>query len=150
MTRHAAPGADAAPGPDGDGGFVDDRLVVDPSRTVGALTALRASRCRTCHRTEFPALGGCPADDGPVDEVALGPDAVLVGFTEVLHPPPGAQVEVPYTLAVARFADHDLDVLGLLEDHAPVDQLAVGARLHVVAVPFGGGRTYGYRLAPGA
>ena len=125
--------------------FVRDDLVWDATTPIGSSVALRGSLCRSCGRVEFPALAACPACDGEIDHVPLGPDAVLSGFTEVLHPPPGALVDVPYTLAVAAFAEN-LSVLGLLDHHVPVAELEIGAPLEVCVVAFGGGATYGYRL----
>ena len=94
----ATPAADRAPD-----GFVKPDLVGQPDADTGARLTLRGSRCTSCGRVEFPALTDCPADGDAVEYIELGPDAVLQGFTEVLHPPPGAEVDVPYTLAVAAF-----------------------------------------------
>lgn len=49
----------------------------------------------------------------------------------MLHPPPGAQVEVPYTVAIAAFEDN-ISVVGPLVPHADVTTLVVGSLLHVV------------------
>jgi len=120
-------------------------LLWEPAE-LGAVVALRATTCGACGRTEFPSTHGCPACGGAVTEVALGPIGELRGFTEVLHPPPGAQVEVPYTLAVAAFPDADLAVLGLLDGHRPCDELAIGMPVEVCVVATGAGATYGFRL----
>lgn len=81
-----------------------------------------------------------------VDE-PLGPRAELGGFTAVLHAPPGARVDVPYTIGVAAFAEN-LSVMGLMVDAIPLDELELGAPLQVQVVePFAGGRTYGFRVA---
>ncbi len=127
--------------------FVEDGLVADPEAAVGSRIALRASRCGTCGRIEFPALADCPAEGAAVEEVELGPDAVLHGFTEVLHAPPGAEVDVPYTLAVAAFAGN-LAVLGRLESHVPVDGLTIGDPVEVVMSTYRQGRTYAFRPVP--
>ncbi len=108
--------------------------------------ALRASRCPTCGRTEFPALDTCPACGAEAAPVALGPSATLAGFTEVLHPPPGAEVDVPYTIAVAAFADGNLAVMGLLDGHVPSGDLVVGARLEVCELATRTAAMYGFRL----
>ena len=88
----------------------------DAGANPGQRVALRGSGCPSCHRVEFPALDVCPACGSDVHPVELGPEATLAGFTEVLHPPPGAQVDVPYTVAVAAF-EENLAVLGLLDRH---------------------------------
>jgi uncharacterized OB-fold protein len=125
--------------------FVKDELVTDPSARAGDRTTVRASRCASCLRTEFPAIATCPACGAPSPAIALGPDAVLSGFTEVLHPPPGAQVEVPYTIAVAAFPEN-IAVMGLLDRHVPAGELELGQPVEVCVVPTGAGLTYGYRL----
>ena len=125
--------------------FVRDDLVWDPNATPGTATALRGSQCRECGRTEFPRLAECPACGGGIDDVRLGPEATLAGFTEVLHPPPGALVEVPYTIALAAFAQN-LTVMGVLDHHMAAVNLAIGTPLEVCVVEYGEGRTYGFRL----
>lgn len=127
------------------GPFVLDHLVWEPDAEPGGRISLRGSRCGACGRVELPALSSCPADGGAVTDVRLGPDATLAGFTEVLHPPPGAEVDVPYTLAVASFAEAGLSVLGRLDTHAPVDALTIGDPVEVVMGTYRNGRTYVFR-----
>ena len=129
----------------GAGGSVATGLVDDADAPVGSVVSLLASRCPRCSRAEFPALATCPACTTPTEPTTLGPDAILQGFTEVLHPPPGAKVEVPYTIGVAAF-DANLAVMGLMESHHTVDQLRIGDALHVVLVAYGSDTTYGYRV----
>jgi uncharacterized OB-fold protein len=107
---------------------------------------LHASVCPSCNRTEFPALTMCPTCGSDASPIGLGPDAVLAGFTEILHPPPGAGVEVPYTIAVAAFADANLAVMGLLDHHIPSDELMIGLPLEVCRVETRTDSTYGFRL----
>jgi uncharacterized OB-fold protein len=128
------------------GAFVRADMVADPAATPGERVALRGSGCPSCRRVEFPALDVCPACGSDVHPVELGPEAILAGFTEVLHPPPGAQVEVPYTVAVAAF-EENLAVLGLLDRPTAVAELEVGLPLEVCVVPVGDRLTYGFRLA---
>jgi uncharacterized OB-fold protein len=127
------------------GAFVRADLVSDAAATPGERVALRGSGCTSCRRVEFPPLEVCPACGSEVHPVQLGPGATLAGFTEVLHPPPGAQVEVPYTIAVAAFDAH-LAVLGLLDRHTAVAALEIGMPIEVCVVPVGDRRTYGFRL----
>lgn len=114
--------------------------------SAGKTARLRASRCSACGRTEFPAVDGCPACGAASEEIALGPTAVLRGFTEVLHAPPDAKLEVPYTVAVAGFPDANLAVMGLLAEHVPAAELAAGAPLEVCVLDYGAGLTYAFRL----
>ena len=126
--------------------FVLDSLVTDPTAAVGTTATLRASHCSACGRTEFPALTSCPACGAEASTIALGPEATLGGFTAVLHAPPGAAVDVPYTLAVATFADANLAVMGLLDQHVAPDELQIGQPLEVCIVATREATTYGFRL----
>jgi uncharacterized OB-fold protein len=112
----------------------------------GGRITLQASTCPSCNRTEFPALTRCPTCGSDASPVGLGPNAVLAGFTEVLHSPPGAEVDVPYTIAIAAFADANLAVLGLLDHHVPSDELTFGLPLEVCRVETRTDSTYGFRL----
>lgn len=116
-------------------------------RADGDRVTLTGSRCLLCGRVEFPALGACPVCGATAEATALGPQATLTGFTEVLHPPPGAEVEVPYTLVVGAFADANLAVMGLLDPHVPSEELVLGQVLEVCAVTTRTTTTYGFRLA---
>lgn len=126
--------------------FVDERLVVDAAAPAGSAAQLRATSCASCGRTEFPAIDGpCPACGATTAERPLGPAAVLRGFTEVLHQPPGAAVQTPYTVAVGGFPE-GVSVMGLFLPHTAVDQLAVGDALEVCVAEIPGARTYAFRL----
>jgi uncharacterized OB-fold protein len=129
--------------------FVDERLVVDATAVAGSAAQLRATTCGACGRTEFPAIDGpCPACGASTEEHPLGPAAVLRGFTEVLHQPPGAAVEAPYTVAVGGFPE-GVSVMGLFQPHTAVDQLAIGDAIEVCIAEIPGARTYAFRLASG-
>jgi uncharacterized OB-fold protein len=79
----------------------------------------------------------------------LGPDAVLVGFTSVLHPPPGALVDAPYHVGVARY-ESGISVIGLLVDVDDVDDVRVGTPVETTSVEIAPGRlTYGFRPVAG-
>ena len=120
-----------------------------PATSPGSAAQLRATSCTSCGRTEFPAVDGpCPACGAATTERPLGPAAVLRGFTEVLHQPPGAAVQAPYTVAVGEFAE-GVSVMGLFVPHTPVDRLAVGDPLEVCIAEIPGARTYAFRLPPG-
>lgn len=76
---------------------------------------------------------------------SLGPDATLVGYTAVLHPAPGALVDAPYFVGVARF-EEGVAVLGLLVGLPDLESAASGMALEVIVVAFADGRSgYGFR-----
>lgn len=114
---------------------------------AGSVAQLRASRCDSCGRAEFPAMDICPACGSEAEAVPLGPACKLTGSTEVLHAPPDAKVDVPYTVAVAGFADANLAVMGLLDSHIPVGELPLGTDLEVCVRDYGAGLTYAFRPA---
>lgn len=84
---------------------------------IGETVALAAGRCLECGRAEFPRVTTCPACGATVEPITLE-HGTLTGATTVLHPPPGALVEVPYNVGVAAF-ECDLSLLGLLIDADP-------------------------------
>jgi uncharacterized OB-fold protein len=111
--------------------------------------ALRGSRCTSCRRAEFPARSICPACQSPSDPFPLGPHARLGSATSVLHAPPGAQVTVPYTVAVARF-DGNLSVLGLLDSDPGPEPPPPDTPLEVVSYVLDDGSvSYAFRLRSG-
>ena len=124
---------------------VHEGLISDAAARVGDVATLRASRCDDCGRTEFPARTSCPACAGRTVQIQLGPAARLQGFTAVLHSPPGADVDVPYTIAVAAFPEN-IAVLGLLDRHVSDSELSVGDSLEVCVVATRTKFTYGFRL----
>lgn len=127
--------------------LVDASLLAEGSEP-GDAALLRASTCDACGRTEFPAAGAtCPNCAGPSREIALGPAAHLVNFTEVLHRPPGAEVDVPYTIAVAGFGASNVAVLGVLDHHVPSAELEIGQPLEVCVVATRTAATFGFRLS---
>jgi uncharacterized OB-fold protein len=134
------------------GGTVQDVKMVDPTllaegQRPGDRALLRASKCEECGRTEFPAHTTCPACASPSNQITLGPAGRLLGFTEVLHQPPGAELDVPYTIAVAAFDDVNLAVMGVLDHHMRSQDLEVGQPLEVTVVATRDSATYGFRLA---
>ncbi len=131
---------------------MDHASLVDPTllaegQEPGDSALLRASTCDGCGRSEFPAHTTCPSCTGASKEIILGPAARLVSFTEVLHQPPGAEIDVPYTIVVAGFDADNLAVMGVLDHHVPAEELEVGQPLEVCVVPTRASATYGFRLA---
>lgn len=111
----------------------------------GQAVALRASTCSGCGRAEFPPRAACPACGSAAALTELPTAGRLCAFTSVLHPPPGALVEVPYHVGVAELGGV-LRVLGLLD--GPAAALAVGLTVETVAHRVSGDLvTYAFRLA---
>jgi uncharacterized OB-fold protein len=110
----------------------------------GDPTALLASTCPACGRSEFPRRATCPACGGPSEPAELRGPARLTVSTAVLAQPPGSKVEAPFGVGVAEF-DQGLRVIGLL-----VGELAVGATVEVVVhAPYADGRTFAFRECGG-
>ncbi len=112
--------------------LVDSARVTDPSGggvVPGEPACLVASRCTACGRTEFPARALCPACGSTSPSELLPSAGRLVGFTAVLHPPPGTDVDVPYSIGVVEF-DGRIRVLGQVTD--PVDELEIGLSVETV------------------
>ena len=121
-------------------------IATDDPLSIGQSIQLIASRCSSCHRTEFPARDVCPACGVQSVQIELPGRGRLVGFSAVLHAPPGALIEVPYWIGVTEF-DEAVSILGLIE--GPGDDLAIGDEVECVALrPTEGLTTYGYRVTP--
>ena len=106
--------------------------------------ALLASTCTACGRPEFPARATCPACGAEASTAPLPTAATLAGFSAVLHQPPGAKVEAPYPVGVARFPN-GLAVMGLLL--GAVDDAHIGMPVETVThEPYEGATTYAFRV----
>ena len=120
-----------------------EQLLWDPP-IAGQPNRLRASRCESCGRHEFPATERCPVCGAGATAVALAAVATLGPRTAVLHAPPGAQIDVPYVVGVARFPE-GISVLGLI-DVPDLDAAPTGSGLDTVALePSSGLVTYAFR-----
>jgi uncharacterized OB-fold protein len=102
----------------------------------------------------FPRLPACPytgADD--VEEVELGRDATLWGWTAVTAPPPGYEGEVPYGFGVVELTSERLRVITRLTESDPAE-LRYGQPMHLVADVLhtdpDGTDVVTYAFAPGA
>jgi uncharacterized OB-fold protein len=118
--------------------FTAGQLLAD-----GAPVRLRASRCATCDRHEFPARDYCPSCGGPSEEAQLSSDAAVIGVTAVNHAPPGALLPVPYTVAVAAFPE-GVAVLGVVPG-ASIADLRLGDRVRSVGMLVGEAVAYGWQ-----
>jgi uncharacterized OB-fold protein len=115
--------------------IVRDRLLFNDAETdavplPGEPVRLAVSGCVSCGRLEFPGRDLCPACSQPATPSPVGPEATLAAFTAVLHPAPGALIQPPYHIGVARLADR-LQVIGLLID-ADDRELTVGTPLETI------------------
>ena len=107
---------------------------------VGSATALLASTCTSCRRTEFPRRPDCPACGAEVRPTTLAGPATTRVSTAVLAQPPGSLVRAPYSVGVAEFPE-GVCVIGLL-----VDDPEVGDRVEVVVhEPYDDGRVFAFR-----
>jgi len=124
--------------------FLEPRLIASAGDAArpGEQLALAASRCDSCDRVDFPRRDTCPACSGGVSDVQLSA-GTLGGFTSVLHPPPGAQVETPYHLGVAAFPE-GISVLGQLLVGS-LEEVSTGDAVEVVATEVDGSATYAFR-----
>jgi uncharacterized OB-fold protein len=125
----------------------DGLLAGEGPLVPGELVRLRASHCLACERWEFPALTYCPGCEGRPESSALSAQATVVGVTAVLHPPPGALIEVPYTVALAAFPE-GVAVLGVVT--ADLADVPLGQRVETVAILVGERAGYGFQLSQGA
>jgi uncharacterized OB-fold protein len=107
----------------------------------------------TSTKYHFPRLPACPytgADD--VEEVELGRDATLWGWTAVTAPPPGYEGEVPYGFGVVELTNERLRVITRLTESDPA-KLSYGQPMHLVAdvlhTDADGADVVTYAFAPG-
>lgn len=114
--------------------------------TIGDRVHLAAASCPRCAHVEFPGLEHCPTCGALAEPTRLAVDAELAGFTAVLHAPPGALVEVPYHVGVARFPE-GICVMGLLLGVSDEEEPTLGEPVEtVLAQPYEGALTYAFRL----
>ena len=124
--------------------WLAERLIPAEDRDAvpGATIRLAAARCLSCGRCSFPVTGGCTWCGTPGSDPVPLTSGTAVASTAVLHRTPGAVVEVPFVVALARFEHAGLDVLGRVP--AATDPAAVppGTPLRVVAEALPGGRMH--------
>ena len=111
---------------------------------AGDVVQLAASRCPACGLVAFPARDTCEACATPTEPIGLSSRATLRVATEVIHPPPDAEVPVPYGVGLIEFPE-GISLLGLLDDDlrkAP----AIDQEVECHAIEFVEGEvTYGFR-----
>lgn len=113
------------------------RFNIPISRTKEFWEALKAgklitTKCKSCGKVAFPPQADCPNCMSSQHEwVELGPDAVLVTFTNVQITPTSFVNNDPYIVGIGRVAD-DLNVLAWVEG-ATVEQLKPGDKLKLQA-----------------
>lgn len=115
----------------------------------GGRIRLAGSVCSQCDQVAFPAARTCCWCGGAATEATLDESGTVVACTEVLHPTPGASVAPPYGVALVRFANQHLDVMGVMEQGSSA---RIGDLVEVVAAqPFDSGEHhYAFRRIKGA
>jgi uncharacterized OB-fold protein len=115
----------------------------DGAVTAGARIRLAASTCPSCGRVHFPAREQCPACGAATRATPLQSGAILGACTAVLHPPPGALVEVPYLIGVAQFPE-GISIMGVVVGASETPP--PGTPVDTVATALPDGRlTYAYQ-----
>ncbi len=113
------------------------RFNIPISKTKEFWAALRegkliTTKCTSCGKLTFPPQADCPNCMSSGHEwVDLGPDAVLVTFTNVQITPTSFVNNDPYIVGIGRLAD-GLSVLAWVEG-ASVEQLRPGDKLRLQA-----------------
>jgi uncharacterized protein len=113
----------------------------------GDVVRLRASYCVSCDRWEFPARSYCPTCSASPEERPLSSEAKVALTTAVLHQPPGALVEAPYTVALAEFPE-GISIMGVVSDRA-FEDVRIGQPLTTVAVQVGNSLGYAFVVTDG-
>jgi len=81
---------------------------------------LRAARCGTCDKLQFPAAPTCPYCGGDrTTPTLVGPAGVLRLFTVVANRPPGYRGPLPYGFGVVELHGTDLEVIARLTQADP-------------------------------
>jgi uncharacterized OB-fold protein len=124
--------------------LAEDLLATPSVPAPGTVVSLAASACTACGRHEFPSRDSCPSCGGRMMPSALSTSARVAGFTAVNHPPPGAQIDTPYVIAVGAFPE-GVSIMGTVVG-AAIDELNLGDGLETVALEVGGRIGYGFRL----
>jgi uncharacterized OB-fold protein len=120
----------------------------DRDAAPGTPLRLAASRCSVCDRCSFPATGTCTWCGATGSEPEPLSSGTAVAATAVLHRTPGAVVQVPYVVALVRFARAGLDVLGRVTGAADPAAVPPGMSLRVVAESLPDGRMHYAFAAP--
>jgi uncharacterized protein len=114
----------------------------DRDAASGAPIRLAGARCSACGRCSFPATGTCTWCGAPDSDPVPLSSGTAVAATAVVHRTPGAVVQVPYVVALARFAEAGLDVLGRVPGAADPAAVPSGTPLRLVAEALPDGRMH--------
>jgi uncharacterized OB-fold protein len=114
----------------------------DRDAAPGTPVRLAAARCSACGRCSFPATGTCTWCGATGSDPVPLSSGTAVASTAVLHRTPRAVVDVPYVVALARFEQAGLDVLGRVPGAAGPDAVPPGTPLRVVADSLPDGRMH--------
>lgn len=131
-------------------GWLAEELIPAEDRDAapGAPIRLAASRCSSCGRCSFPATGTCTWCGATGSDPEQLSDGTALTATAVLHRTPGAVVKVPFVVALVRFGQAGLDVLGRVPSTDDPDAVVPGTPLRVVAESLPDGRMHYAFAAP--
>lgn len=131
-------------------GWLAEELIPAEDRDAapGAPIRLAASRCSSCDRCSFPAAGTCTWCGAAGSHPEHLSDGTTMAATAVLHRTPGAVVKAPFVVALVRFGQAGLDVLGRVLGTADPDAVAPGTPLRVVAESLPDDRMHYAFIAP--
>lgn len=101
--------------------------------TSGSAITLDVSICDSCRRSSFPAASRCTWCGGTGRNRATSSSGRIVAVTSVLHPTPGSELEVPYVVAMVRFEDTAIDILGRIVGTTDPSMCPAGTAVTVVA-----------------
>jgi uncharacterized OB-fold protein len=124
--------------------WLAERLIHAEDRDAlpGAPIRLAAARCFACGRCSFPATGTCAWCGAPGSHPVLLAKGVAATATAVLHATPASAVKAPYVVALARFEQAGLDVLGRVPGATDPAAVPSGTPLRVVAESLPDGRMH--------
>jgi len=101
---------------------------------------LRGTVCKECGARFFPPRSDCRVCfSDQMDWFPITGEGTLLTFTKATFAPAGFEKDVPYSLAVAEFAD-GVKVFGRLDKSLPEDQIKAGMKVKIRVVDLGEGR----------
>lgn len=101
----------------------------------GALPELLGGYCPSCGTHHYPRPRCCPACLGDVETRPVGRRGRIHSFTVVRTKPP-LGLPQPYSVGYVDLDETGLRVFGLLEPER-IEDLALGARVHLTVRPMG-------------
>jgi uncharacterized protein len=101
---------------------------------------LRGTVCLDCGARFFPPRTDCcHCLSDRMEWFTVSGEGRLVSYTTAMFAPAGFEKDVPYTLAVAEFAD-GTKVFGRVDRSVPQEQLKAGMKMKIRNIDLGEGR----------